>query len=106
MRTKEQLKQVAIDYFEGKIFSDRQINESDMNLLPNIFFPLFGVKEDSFKDKEQPVMIFEYLYKAGEMGINGYPHFLSCQFLIKDELDIVSEYYKVLEKQRTEFNED
>jgi len=97
--TDEELKQFAVDLFEGKIFTSARIPEAEAaTILPSVFMPLFFMDEDLRKDfvESKPVLVFEYLSKAGPRSINGYPMFTSMQFLNEEEYNKMKITYDAL----------
>lgn len=96
---REELVQVARDYINQKIFSDRHIGPNDQNLAMNIFLP-FALMEKKDADrlhKRGVAMIYEYLDKAGSRSINGYPMFMSFRLIYKDEWPIFYEAYQKID---------
>ena len=94
--TTEELKQIAIDIYHGKIFTDRHIRteEKTPSLLGMIFMPIL------FWDAPPPDidMLFEYLDKAGPRAINGYPMFDSCRYLNESDRAQVFRLYSEYEE--------
>jgi hypothetical protein len=96
MRTREELKQLAVDIHGGRVFTDTMLSTPEEGI--SVFMPLSLMNEEQ-KDafiKENPVFLFEYLNKAGPMAVNGKPIFFSFQFLVKEELEILRDIYKKL----------
>jgi len=88
--SKEDLKQFIFDLCDGKIFSSTQLPEGQTNLLGMIFMPLALGALSSFPKEEIEKIgcVWEYLAKASEMGVNGYPCFFSCRLMHKEDLGI------------------
>jgi len=78
----EDLKQLAIDVVENKVFTSNHLPKEAERFLCNIFMPLIFM-EDPPKDL---ALVYEYLEKAGPRAINGYPIFDSCHFLTTEQL--------------------
>ena len=93
MRTDEELKQIAVDIYEGKIFTDRSVK--DGNDIGMVFLPiaLGAFAEASKEELEDIKLIYEYLDKAGPTSVNGLPVFFSCQVLRTDDFKKMSEYF-------------
>jgi hypothetical protein len=89
MRTDEELKQVARDWVENRIFMSTQVkNPAD---IPMVFMVLAMADEeliDQYK-KEDVVAFYEYYEKASPRSINGYPTFFSAHNLTRDEFEKV-----------------
>ena len=103
MRTKKELKQLAIDIVEGKVFGSWQISNPD--LLPLVFMTLFFMEEKQIKDleKEGVVHFYEYLDKANQMSVNGMPTFFSSRTITKDEQGPLQSMIKKLQEQKKKF---
>ena len=89
VKTDKELRELAMGIRTGSVFSDKAIHEGEMHLLPNIFLSL-GLLSDEAMQKikqDKPKMIYEYMTKAGERCINGYPQFMSFQYLSEDEFE-------------------
>lgn len=88
MRTEKELRQLALDILEDKVFLDRMCHRPETD-IPLVFMPL-GLMDGDEMDKfraHDPALIYEYLEKAGPRSINGMPIFFSFQYLDKTELD-------------------
>jgi len=101
-RPEEELKQIAVDLFQGKIFTDRHLQR--LEDLPMVFMVIaFMRPKDLEKLKDDPPgLIFEYLDKAAPRGTNGMPGFFSCQMLSQEDTKKVSEICGRLEKAQKE----
>jgi len=102
IKTDQELRQIALDLADGKIFSDRHVPKSESKTLLSIFMALslWDHAQEWVKDAG---MIFEYHSKAGPRSINGYPMFISCQKLNKEDTKTVFTYYNELLEQRKQF---
>lgn len=105
MNSKE-LKQIAIDLFDGKIFCDQQLNSSrdlSMVFLPLILGALKGFGKEELEDIG---MIYEYIGKAMPRSINGYPIFSSMRILKKQDLKIMMEHFEAYKKLKEQFQQE
>jgi len=101
---KKDLKQIAMDLVDGKIFCDRMIREGDGGrMIGAIFLPLMLGAIKSEEDAKDIGMVYEYLSEAGPRSINGYPIFFSCKFLRADEMEKFNEYYEAYHKLKDTF---
>lgn len=90
----QELKQLALDTADGKVFTDRHLSKNQYDLLPNIFMPLLFLNEElKAKLEKECVLVYEYLEKAGPRSINGYPMFMSFRYLTQEELELFANYY-------------
>jgi hypothetical protein len=97
-KTDKELKQLALRFCKGEIFTSLQIREHDMHLLHNIFMPLVFV--DS-KDLSPDIgMLYGNLHDGtmSSMSINGYPIFGSCSFINIDDTKFFVEQTKIIQK--------
>ena len=100
MKTDDELKQIAKDFKEGKIFSTQHKPLSDnlINMITSVFLPLGFMDQEQHKklEAESPVVMYEYLDKAGPRSICGMPMFFSFQYLNSEEWNKVVEYHSKL----------
>jgi len=106
MKTDEELKQIAVDLYDGKILCDQQV--TDTNALPLIFMPLaFMGTDDAKKMQDDKIaLIYEYYDQAGPRGINGYPSFFSMQVLNMEESEKMFNYFNRYKRLKDNFNGD
>jgi len=98
--TNQELVKIAEDIHAGQIFTDRHIAPGvRQEMVPMIFLPiaLADAKMAKRIKKDKPALVYEYLDKAGPRGINGYPIFMSCRFLNKEDNDKVWKAYVEIE---------
>lgn len=91
MKSAEELRKLARGIAMNEVFTDRHITTHDQNMLPTIFMPILlgGL---SGLDVETVGLIYEWNHAAGPRAINGYPMFLSCAFLHKDQTQAVLDH--------------
>lgn len=94
------LKQLAIDLAEGKIFSNLSCSSEELLLVFMPFIFLDQEQKDELKDK---VFVYEYISKAGPRSINGKPIFMSMNFLNETDYKTMMEEYKKYSKIREDF---
>jgi hypothetical protein len=92
----EELKQLAKDCVNGKIFSTDHIPKEDRSKVLSIFAPIGLMDDAQYTEfsRKKPEFIYEYLDKASPTSINGYPIFFSFRYLNKKEYDIFFDYYR------------
>lgn len=89
-KNSEELRKLAADTVLDKIFSSTMIDDTeDPRILNKIFLPLLVLNEQQVKDVQayDPVMFYEYLDKATEHKVKGYPVFYSVRMLDVLEFD-------------------
>lgn len=99
------LKQIAMDLHDGKIFCDRQVNSPDD--LSRVFMVIAlggfaGVPKEELKNIG---LIFEYVDKAGTRSINGMPCFLSMQLLSQSDTIKMFGYYEEYKALKEKFQQ-
>lgn len=80
----EELKKFVVDYLGGRIFTSADIHPGELsNVLGMIFMPIsLGALSDLTEENRKSIgLLWEYLSKAGPMGINGYPIFTSVHLM-------------------------
>lgn len=69
----------------GSVFTGAQCPP---DMLASVFMVL-GLGGTGDIDPASIGMVYEYMDKAGEMAINGFPMFLSCKFVHKEDWAVV-----------------
>lgn len=91
------LKQLAMDLYENKVFTDRHLLSSGNDyLIPSVFMPVaLGAFSGKTQEeiKAEVGMIYEYYSEAGPRGINGYPCFFSFRILSPEDTEKMFKYY-------------
>jgi len=111
-KSDKELRKLALDIADDKVFIDWYLkHDDDSNLekyghyLTMVFMPLAlgAFKDWNREDLKELGMIYEYLTEAGPRSINGYPSFMSLQYLKREEASRVHEYIIGITKQRNNF---
>lgn len=84
--TEPELKQLAIDVVEGRVFGSWTLPEQDQHLLAAIFLPL-AFKDASGKLPDDVWGVYEYLDKAKKQKVREYPGFTTCKFLTQKDCE-------------------
>lgn len=104
MRTDEELRKIALDLKNLKLFTSLFIEKNESHLLPSIFMPILFMKNDvRQKLIDEKASLFEYYSKSTGMAINGHPTFTSFFWLPDSEVKIVLNYYKDLSNDEEKF---
>ena len=101
--TEEELKTLALDISEGKVFGSWMLPPDQAeNLMPVVFMPLaLGAAE---KIQEVDLWgIYEYVDKATRRTVNGYPLFTSFKMLTQDDCVTLNKYLDKLRQMKEEF---
>lgn len=101
-RTDADLKKIAIDLYEGKIFTDRHIQGSDIQM---VFMPIaLGAFQNTSEEEIKDIgLIYEYLDQAGPRSINSMPCFFSFKMLSRSETETMITHYEAYKKIKEEF---
>jgi hypothetical protein len=96
--TDEEIKKLAEDMYKGFVFTDRHLNSVDE--LSMVFLPLaLAGKELIGELQKMPTgMIYEYIDKAGPMGVNGMPMFTSFRVVSMEDTKKIFEYYNKIKE--------
>lgn len=93
-RSEKQLRKIALDIADGKVFGTWMLHENETNMIGHIFMPfILGGKE--FADQliaNKIAHFFEYYEKAGPRSINGYPIFWSIRCVSETESEKLQLY--------------
>jgi len=106
--TEKDLKQIAMDLYEGKIFTDRHLlMDRQEHMLPSVFMPImlgaFSSKSEE-ELKNTIGMIYEYYSEAGPRSINGFPIFFSLKVLSPKETEKMFLYFEEYKKMKEAFS--
>ena len=101
-KAESELKKLALDIVEGKVFGSWMVPEHDDSLLTCIFMPLAFGAGASLSDNNA-VCIYEYYSKSGNRSVNGYPTFMSFHYITAAELDILRPLIEKAAAMRKEF---
>lgn len=93
---KAELVQFAKDMHAGKIFTDRHL--SNPNDVTMVFMVLALADKKTIEKIAKRIgdkgIIYEYMDKAGPMGVNGNPVFFSCGHLTDTEAEYMFTKYE------------
>jgi hypothetical protein len=102
-KTESELRQLAVDIVEGKVFTDKH----DRGGLEygDIWLPirLGAFAEWSTEDLKRIGMLYEYVNKAGDRSVNGYPTFLSLNALDMEDNNKVWKFHEQYVEMRNNF---
>lgn len=88
MKTEQEIKLLVKEVYENTVFLATSKEAFDCAFSMILLF----ATKDTFP--EDTVALYEYNSKAGPRSMNGYPMFMSCGYLTKDEWEIFSQYYE------------
>jgi hypothetical protein len=98
------LKQIAVDLYEGRIFTDRHLDDPKdvgMVFMPIMLGAFSGKTEEELK---KIGLVYEYLSEAGPRSVNGMPMFYSCKILDNEETKIMFNHYDRYKIMKEEFD--
>ena len=99
-KTDAELRQLALDIVGGSVFTDRHVPDHDKGILGSIFMPLMLMSDEQRQElvDNDVTLLYEYLSQANNMGINGYPSFMSMQYLTNTEVGTLYKYVEELKE--------
>jgi len=99
MMDEKELKQLAIDISENKVFGTWQMNKCDIAHLYVVFMPVTFMTDEQRKELETNNIIhfYEYYDKAGPRSVNGMPCFFSLCQINENDWEKVVKYIKEYE---------
>ena len=100
-RSKEELKQLAIDMQAGKVFTDRHIRPNDIPRMMTMVFPILLFMDGEARQgmiDDGVAVVYEYMDKASPRAVNGYPIFFSCGTLTAVEWDTIVDMIERIEE--------
>lgn len=96
--TDKQLKELAIDFRAGRIFTDRHIQNKTSVSSVFMVLALLNGKQIEDLQADPPGMIYEYMTEACPMSVNGMPTFFSMRSISKEDVKRLDEYIDRLEE--------
>jgi hypothetical protein len=87
-KTDEELRQLGIDFYKGAVFTSMNISPEHMQeMFTSVFMAICFLDQESKKEllDQNPYVFYEYMSKAGPSSINGYPCFLTFQWVTREE---------------------
>jgi hypothetical protein len=93
-RSDEELKKLALDYYKGLIFTDRQCRTAEDVQSAFMVFALMNEKQIKALQKRNPKLIFEYYHKGTTWSVNGYPTFFSFSYLNEEEFKKFTDFFE------------
>jgi hypothetical protein len=106
-KSDQEIKQLAQDFFRGRLFCDRHLMADGQPpaMLLSVFMPLGLCSNEQRRQVADIVgdhgMIYEYMDKAAERGVNGFPAFMSMQLLSdEDGRKVIELYGKLMAAER------
>ena len=105
MRSKQELKQLAVDMVAGRVFGTFHMRSDEVQLAGSVFMALGLSSQEEREDMERRgvVYIYEYMAKAGPRSVNGLPMFMSHHEILKDEVEPLRQYVDDLLQKQDEF---
>ena len=98
------LKKLAVDIVDGKVFGSWEIKNAD--LVGSVFMPLMFMNEEQRIEDKNVAHYYEYMDRASSMTINGMPAFSSMRKITKEELDIIIPLVEEYKNKKKEFIND
>lgn len=98
-KSEAELRQLAMDMVEGKVFGDWQVD--DDATVRMVFLPLAFCGP-----KHLPRNIggiYEYIDQSGPRSINGYPMFMTMQFMTDKDREVIIQMVKEYVELRNKF---
>lgn len=104
LRTDDELKRLALDIVDGKVFGSWMTPNQDEGLLPFKIVTMMMDKEHLKElERRQVIGIYEYMSEAGPMSVNGLPSFMSCRMIHRGEADKLNEFINKAREMRAQF---
>ena len=104
MKTKE-LKQLAIDISENKVFGTFHMNKCEIANMSTVFMPLVFMTDEQREkmSKDKVVHLYEYYSEAGPRSVNGMPCFMSVRNIVKKDWEKIVKYIPAYELKKNTF---
>lgn len=104
LMTDDELKRLALDIVDGKVFGSWMTPDPNEGLIPFRIVTMMMDKEHLEALKQRQVIgLYEYLSEAGPMSVNGMPSFMSVRMIHKGEVDKLNEFINQARRMREQF---
>jgi len=106
MMEDKELKQLAIDISENKVFGTFHMNEREIESnISIVFMPFAFMSNEQRKEMVDKgvVHFYEYYDKAGPRSVNGMPCFFSMLHIVKEDWIKIVKYIKEYETRVSSF---
>jgi len=99
MMDEKELKQLAIDISENKVFGTFHMNKCEIANMSTVFMPIIFMNDEQRKESANNniVHFYEYYDKAGPRSVNGMPCFFSMHQINLRDWKKVVKYIKEYE---------
>lgn len=104
-RSEEEIRKIAVDIHEGKVFGSWMMPADEDPSLVFIVLLFLDDKKVKEMEEQETVHCFEYYDKAMPRSINGMPQFMSCFMLNKQETEVLQTLLNELKAQKDRFLE-
>ena len=94
MREEKELRQLAIDIVENKVFGTFHMNKCEISNMSAVFIPISFMNDEQRKEMSdnKVVHLYEYYDKAGPRSVNGMPIFMSMMNIVEEEWKKIVKY--------------
>ncbi len=97
-KSKDDIRQLALDNMAGQVFGSWQMRESDLNVLRVVFLPLIAVNDFHFKawERDEIIHFYGHLKDSFNRSINGMPCFHTFHVINQSDLERVFKMQKLI----------
>ncbi len=98
-KTKEEIRQLALDNMAGQVFASWQMREHEKNHMSMVFLPLIAINDFHIKSWERDgiIHLYGHMKDAINRSINGMPIFYSCYEINQSDLERVFKMQRLIE---------
>ena len=101
-RTEKELKQLAMEMCTGAVFSDWNISKYDYQSSFTSVFMVMALADPATLPPNIG-MVYEHISQAGPRSVNGYPMFMSCKMLSREDSE---KLWTMLQEMRKELGDE
>ena len=101
----KELKKLAIDIVENKVFGTFHMNKCEIANMGMIFMPLLFMSDEQKQElsNNKAVHFYEYLTEAGPRSVNGFPTFMSVRNIVEKDWKKIVKYMAKYEARVSSF---
>lgn len=88
-KTKDEIRQLALDNMAGQVFGTWQMRESDLSVIRSVFLPLSFINDFIMKgwERDEIMHFYGHLKDSFNRSINGMPCFHSFYVINQSDLE-------------------
>lgn len=105
-KPEQELRALAVDLAEDKIFTDRHLPEHERHNFSLVFMVFIFMSQEQINRMDDLGLVYEYIDKAGPRSVNGMPIFMSACYLNKHDTALLFQFAREYKELKAKFVSD